>query len=98
MVAHVDTLPSVELLERTHEFPGRYVFKVIGLCEDGFVARTVALVRDQLEEERDPPFRVRHTANGRHVAVTLEPNVRSAWEVIAVYQAIRGLAGLEMVF
>jgi len=98
MVSTVDTLPSVELLERTHDFPGRYVFKVIGRCEDGFAARAVAVVRDQLEAERDPPFRVRHTANGRHVAVTLEPNVRSAWEVLAVYQAIRGLAGLELVF
>jgi len=41
-------LPTIALLESTHAFPGPYLFKVIGRNEKGFVARTVAAVRDEL--------------------------------------------------
>jgi putative lipoic acid-binding regulatory protein len=92
--ASVDHLPSIELLERTHVFPGPYMFKIIGRVEDGFVARVVAGVREELEAPTDPPFRVRESAGGRHVSVTLEPTVQSARQVLAVYRRIRGLAGL----
>lgn len=91
-------LPSVELLENTHQFPGPYTFKVIGRVEAGFVARTVAAVRDQLDGEVDPPYRTRETSGGRHIAVTLEPQVQNAWEVIAIYQRLSLLAGLEYLF
>src|SRR5258708_29899561 len=64
-------LPAIELLESTHRFPGPYLFKVIGRSEQGFVARTVAAVRDAVAAEVDPPFRVREAAGGRHVAGTL---------------------------
>jgi putative lipoic acid-binding regulatory protein len=94
----VDNLPSVELLDSTHEFPGPYLYKVIGRAESGFVARAVAAVRDELEGDVDPPVSVRETASGRHVAVSIEPVVQNAWEVIAVYQRLGTLAGLEFVF
>ena len=48
-------LPSVELLEAHHAFPGPYMFKAIGRTENGFVARTVAAVREELAEPVDPP-------------------------------------------
>jgi len=89
----VDNLPSAELIENTHEFPGPYMFKVIGRSGDGFVALVVAAVR-----EVDPPYRVRETAAGRHIAVTVEPQVQNAWEVLAVYQRLGQLPGLEYVF
>jgi putative lipoic acid-binding regulatory protein len=94
----VNHLPSAELLERTHEFPGPYMFKVIGRSEQGFVARTVAAVREELEGDVDPPYRVRETSAGRHIAVTVEPHVQNAWEVLAVYQRLGELRGLEYVF
>lgn len=94
----MDNLPTVELLDSTHEFPGPYLFKVIGRWEQGFVARAVAAVRDELGGEVDPPYRVRETAGGRHIAVSLEPQVQSAWEVLAVYQRLGDLPGLEYVF
>ncbi len=94
----MDNVPTAELLESTHEFPGPYLFKVIGRCEQGFVARTVAAIRDQLDGDVDPPYRVRETAGGRHVAVSIEPQVQNAWEVIAVYQRLSSLPGLEYVF
>jgi putative lipoic acid-binding regulatory protein len=85
---------SIELLESTHQFPLAYMFKVIGRPAKGFVARVVAAVRDELAEETDPPFKVRESVGGRHVAVTLEPTVQTARQVLAVYRRIRTMEGL----
>lgn len=93
----MDNLPSAELLDRTHEFPGPYTFKAIGRPEGGFIARIVAAVREALENEVDPPYRVRETAAGRHVAVTVEPQVQSAWDVLAVYQRLSEVTGIVFV-
>ena len=92
----MEHLPSIELLESTHVFPGQYMFKIIGRVEDGFVARVVAGVRDELAAEVDPPYRVRETAGGRHVSVTLEPMVQTASQVLAVYRRLRTLTGMVM--
>jgi putative lipoic acid-binding regulatory protein len=94
----VDNLPSAELIDSTHAFPGPYTFKVIGQPAEGFVARIVAAVREELEAEVDPPYRIRETATGRHVAVTVEPQVQNAWEVLAVYQRLGQIRGVEFVF
>ncbi|HKI31786.1 MAG TPA: DUF493 domain-containing protein [Gemmataceae bacterium] len=92
----MDDLPRIELLEKTHAFPGVYVFKVIGRTERAFAERVVAAVRDELACEVDPPFRVRQAAGGRHVAVTVEPQVATAHQVLAVYRRLRAMAGLVM--
>jgi putative lipoic acid-binding regulatory protein len=94
----VSAIPAIELLEATHQFPGRYMFKVIGKSDHGFVARVVAAVRDELDEPADPPFRVRETAGGRHVAVTLTPTVQTAHQVLAVYRRVQKMAGLVMLW
>src|SRR5207237_8501731 len=89
-------VPTIELLEATHRFPGKFMFKAIGRTEQGFAARVVAAVRDELAEAIDPPFRLRHTAGGRHVAVTLEPTVQTVHQVLAVYRRLRRIPGLVM--
>jgi putative lipoic acid-binding regulatory protein len=89
-------VPAIELLEATHHFPGPYMFKVIGRVENGFTARVVAAVRDELDGDVDPPYRVRETAGGRHVSVTLEPTVQTVHQVLAVYRRMRTMAGLVM--
>jgi putative lipoic acid-binding regulatory protein len=61
---------------------------------DAFVARTLALIRMALAVEVDPPFSLRQTANGRFVAVTIQPEVASAEQVLAVYRALQPLEGL----
>jgi len=94
----VDKMPAIELLEATHTFPGTYMFKVIGRAENGFAARVVAAVRDELTDATDPPYRVRETHGGRHVAVTLEPTVQTAQQVLAVYQRIQQIVGLVMLW
>ncbi|OAI45343.1 hypothetical protein AYO44_02760 [Planctomycetaceae bacterium SCGC AG-212-F19] len=89
-------LGSIELLENTHQFPCRFMFKAIGRAETGFVSRVVAAVRDELAHEQDPPYRFRQAQGGRHVAVTLEPIVQNAHQVLAVYQRMRKVAGVVM--
>jgi putative lipoic acid-binding regulatory protein len=70
------------------------MFKVIGRVDNGFVARVVAAVREELAENIDPPFTVRQATGGRHVAVTLQPELQSAEQVLAVYRRVQSLAGL----
>ena len=94
----MDYLPTIELLESTHVFPGPYMFKAIGASDEGFAARVIAAVREELRVDADPPHRTQQTASGRHVAVTLEPRIESARQVIAVYDRIRETSGLIMVW
>ena len=89
-------IPSIELLESTHTFPGRFIFKVIGRVENGFAARVVAAVREELAHEVDPPHSLREAVGGRHVAVTLEPDIARAEQVLAVYRRVRSITGLVM--
>jgi putative lipoic acid-binding regulatory protein len=89
---------TLELLESTHTFPGPYTFKVFGRTDLGFVARTVAAVRDELNGTEDPPYRVRESVGGRHTAVTLEPVVQTAQQVLAVYRRLSGMVGLVMLW
>jgi putative lipoic acid-binding regulatory protein len=72
------------------------MFKVIGRADNGFAARVVAAVRDELADEVDPPHSMREAVGGRHVAVTLEPTVQTPQQVLAVYRRVRALAGLVM--
>jgi putative lipoic acid-binding regulatory protein len=74
------------------------MFKVIGRSDNGFAARVVAAVRDELNEPADPPFRVRETAHGRHVSVTVTPTVQTAQQVLDVYRRIRTMTGLVMLW
>lgn len=92
------SLPTFELLEDTHAFPCPYLFKIIGHAENGFLARVIAVVREELQFETDPPYRVRETTGGRHMSVTLEPIVQSAQQVLAIYRRLRVVEGIVMVF
>lgn len=89
-------LPSAELIESRHNFPCAYVFKVIGFTDANFTARVVSCVRDELRLETDPPFSLRNTTAGRHVAVTIEPTCESVQQVLAIYSRLGGLDGLVM--
>ncbi len=88
--------PPRELLDQTHSFPCRFIFKAIGQANDEFASRVVATVRVALEQDFDAPFELRETSGGRHVAITIEPWVESSQQVIEIYTAIRELEGLVM--
>jgi putative lipoic acid-binding regulatory protein len=92
------SMPPLELLESAHTFPGPYTFKVIGKAERGFLARTVAAVREALAHEVDPPYRIRESSGGRHLAITLEPHVESAQQVLDVYRRLGSTSGLVMLW
>ena len=94
----MEAKPTRELLEATHQFPCTYMFKAIGKSEDGFAARVVAAVREELDACMDPPYKVLPTASGRHVSVTLEPTVTSVEQVLAVYERIRSMRGLVVLW
>jgi putative lipoic acid-binding regulatory protein len=88
------SLPSVEVLEAHHDFPGQYTFKVIGSAKDNFLARVVSAVRDELQLEVDPEYSIRSTKKGNHIAITLEPHCESAQRVLAIYSRLTGMDGV----
>lgn len=92
----MDSLPSQELLDNTHTFPGSFVFKAIGRNDNVFVAEVVAIVRSELSLDIDPPFRLQPSSHGNHVSITLTPEVESSAQVLAIYARIRTLDGLIM--
>ena len=94
----VHDLPSLELLESTHSFPGDYMFKVIGEDDHTLTARVMAAVRSEVAEDHEPAMSVRRTASGRHICVTIEPRVDDARQVLAIYARINSLDGLVMVW
>ncbi len=89
-------LPPLELLETTHQFPCRYTFKAIGRDEDAFDSRVLDAVREVLELAEHPESSVRRTANGQHVAVTLELDMAAAEHVLRVYSRLQQLEGLVL--
>ena len=91
-----DELPNVELLESIHSFPCVFRFKVIGAASENFAERVIEAVCAELEEEIEPSFTTRTTSGGRHVSVTVEPEMQNADHVIAVYARLRVLEGLVM--
>ena len=88
---------AILLLEQQHSFPCEFTFKVIGTSNDDFVERVVTVLRDCLPGDEEPPHRFRSTPNGRHVAVTLEPIITSAEEVLRVYAMFKTIEGVVMV-
>jgi putative lipoic acid-binding regulatory protein len=91
-------LPTLELLEDTHQFPCPYLFKIIGKPDREFVTRVVAEFSAELGGGAEVPYRVRDAVGGRHVSVTLEPMVQSAQQVVAIYRRLGALDGLVIMF
>jgi putative lipoic acid-binding regulatory protein len=92
----VDPLPPLELLEATHVFPGKYVFKAIGPNSDEFIETVIGIVRSELGHEFDPPYQLNRSTHGRHVSVTIEPFVDTPQQILAIYERLRHVEGLAM--
>lgn len=78
-------LPSIELLESVHTFPGRYTFKAFGDNSQQLLdaARTAAEFVTKSGERVDVSYRP--SAKGNHACVTLDVLVDSALEVQQIY-------------
>jgi putative lipoic acid-binding regulatory protein len=90
----MEGLPPLELLEGMHDFPGTYAFKFIGRSDSLCVARIVSVIRDELELEIDPPYKFRESSKGNHIALTIEPHLESAEQVLAIYRRMRDVEGI----
>ena len=88
---------SLRLLEETHQFPCPFMFKVIGRADGDFVATVVETLRESQHLADAPPYRTRETPNGKHVSITFEPVVRSAEQVLLIYQRLQQIDGVVMV-
>lgn len=89
-------MPPKELLEDTHSFPCKFMFKIIGRADGGFLARVAAAAREVLELEADPEFTFREDKGGKHVAITMEPMVANAEQVLAMFARFSKIEGLVM--
>ncbi len=86
---------ALALLKRHHRFPGPYMFKAIGPGHPSFEARVRGAVEKVLGPMLDTDrVRVRPSSGGKYSAVTLEVEVASAEQVLAVYDTLRALEGL----
>jgi uncharacterized protein len=94
----MDNRPSIETLESTHQFPGTYQIKAIGLAENDFVERVIRAASSELAAPSEIDHTVRITPGGRHVALTLEITVQTAQQVRAVYEKIEQVEGLTLLF
>ena len=94
----MDHRPSVDLLESTHQFPGVYRIKAIGMASDDFENRVVAAAVAELAGPSELDYSVRTTPTGRHVALTLDITVQTAEQVRDIYARIRELEGLTLLF
>ncbi|RMH00290.1 MAG: DUF493 family protein [Deltaproteobacteria bacterium] len=90
-----DVAESKALLEATHAFPGSYVFKAFGPAGDAFESGVVAAAATVVERERIRVAR-RESGSGRKVCVTLDVDVASADEVLAIYAALRTVDALVL--
>jgi putative lipoic acid-binding regulatory protein len=91
----LDRAQTLELLRQTHSFPGPHTFKVIGRANNDFVRRVLVAIRAIAVVDADN-YSTRSTPGGRHVAVTVEPIIHSAEQVLDVYDRIKVVDGVVM--
>lgn len=94
----MENVPSLELLESSHAFPGVYQIKAIGSTEGDFAARVLAAAAEGLASPMEIDHSIRTTRGGRHVALTMDISVQSADQVRAIYGRLRDLDGLTILF
>ncbi len=90
------TQEALRLLERFHQFPGDYMFKVIGFGGQEFTAAVDQAAETVLGPPRDSQRRLssRPSRGGRYTAVTLETKVSDAQQVLAIYAALKQVQGV----
>lgn len=91
-------LPSIELLESIHKFPGDFTFKVIGDSRSDFAADALNSAFIALGQDRNVQHATRHSSAGNHTAVTLSVPVKNGREVHAVYQELLKIPGIRALF
>lgn len=86
----------LDLLNETHEFPTTVLFKVIGTNDPQFVLAVLEAIREVLELAEHPSHQLREARGGRHIAISLEPPVQHAEQVLNVYARLSLVEGVVM--
>ncbi len=86
---------SLDLLRQAHEFPGPYMFKVIGDNHAEFLASVVQVAVWVLGPHNAPAVTVRQSSGGKHQSISLTVQVDSAEAVLDIYTGLGGLSGLR---
>ena len=86
------------LLESTHEFPGKYMFKVVGWQRNDFVERVLDSARLVIGRAIEVHHTTRETASGRHISVTMEPFVDNSDQVLEIYEHLKSLDDVVMLW
>lgn len=92
----MNRIPSVELLNSTHQFPCFYTFKAIGKTEADFEKALRTVVQTAIGAAALPAFSSRTTPDGKHVSVTVELRVTSAEKVVGLYEKMLGTPGIVL--
>ena len=95
-----------DLLRGQHEFPCRFLFKVIFRPEEVSTEQLLGIVADELKDETDDDgeqadaaeiaHSVRDSANGKFQSLTIEPDVPTAEKVLAIYSRLQQTDGVVM--
>jgi uncharacterized protein len=84
-----------ERLVAVHNFPGTYIFKVIGDNSQDFVSRVVQAAINVMGKEPCLEVSTRSSSAGRHVSVTLSADVEDAEMVLDIYEMLRVVQGVR---
>lgn len=86
---------SLDALKQVHQFPGPYIFKVIGENSPEFLAHVVQIAVWVLGPRTQPAVSVRQSSGGKHQSITLKVRVSTAEGVLDVYEGLGTLAGVR---
>ncbi|KIX11550.1 DUF493 domain-containing protein [Dethiosulfatarculus sandiegensis] len=85
----------LKTLEKNHDFPCTYMFKVIGFYREDLkndVHKAAEKVLGPLDSSFHPT--ARPSKNNKYLAVTLDVEVKDAQQVLDVYAGLKALKGL----
>lgn len=89
-------LPSIELLESTHTFPGTFTIKAFGDNSEAFIDAARAAAVGVSGSDARVNLSYRASSKGNHGCVTLDVWVEQAHQVHALYICLGEIDGLRM--
>lgn len=88
-------VPSIELLESVHDFPGEYTVKAFGPHEQTFVDAVTAATSDFHARAGSPAVSARASSKGTYICVTAVVWLKAAADVEGLYASVGQVPGLK---
>ena len=90
---------AIALLEKFHQFPCDYQFKVIGYADKRLLNDVKSAAENVLGPlDDDGAVSGKASSQGRYESITVEAMMQSAEQVLEVYAALRQVSGLVSIF